>query len=53
MIHSDVSNDISGYKKLLKWLKDSVDDNVCLILFIHFYLEFPLSNLFSNAVILR
>jgi len=28
---SDVSNDISGYKELLKWLKKSVDDTVELL----------------------
>lgn len=31
MIHSDISNDTSGYKELLKWLKDSVEDNVDLL----------------------
>ncbi|MCK0158966.1 IS110 family transposase [Cellulophaga sp. F20128] len=31
MIHSDVSNDLSGYKELLKWLNKSVDDSVNLL----------------------
>jgi transposase len=30
-IHSDVSNDVSGYKELLKWLKKSVDNSVDLL----------------------
>jgi len=29
--HSDVSNDLSGYKELLKWLKESVDSTVDLL----------------------
>lgn len=29
--HEDVSNDLSGYKELLKWLKKSVDSNVELL----------------------
>lgn len=31
MFHSDVSNDISGYKEILKWLKASVDSDVELL----------------------
>jgi transposase len=30
--HEDVSNDLSGYKTLLKWLKKSVDSNVDLLI---------------------
>jgi len=29
--HEDVSNDLSGYKTLLKWLRKSVDSNVDLV----------------------
>ncbi|MGS0528473.1 IS110 family transposase [Zobellia nedashkovskayae] len=29
--HADVSNDVSGYKELLKWLSKSVDSNVELL----------------------
>lgn len=32
MIHSDVSNDRSGYKELLKWIKESVDEGVDLLI---------------------
>jgi len=30
-VHCEVSNDITGYKELLKWLKSSVDDSVDLL----------------------
>ncbi|WP_438423984.1 IS110 family transposase [Aquimarina macrocephali] len=30
--HSDVSNSISGYKELLRWLKESVDSNVTMLI---------------------
>ena len=31
VVHSDISNDISGYKELLKWLKESVDGTMDLL----------------------
>ena len=31
MVHGDVSNDLSGYKELLKWLKKSVDGSADLL----------------------
>jgi transposase len=32
LVHDDVSNDLSGYKELLKWLKESVDSSVDLLI---------------------
>ena len=32
LVHDDVSNDLSGYKELLKWLKESVDSSTDLLI---------------------
>jgi transposase len=32
MVHGDVSNDLSGYKELLKWLKKLVDSSVYFLI---------------------